>query len=179
MANRDKENQLIENMGNTLAWICMGILEGKTETFEGKPKKLDNFFWFVQEEKKKSEISTVEGTHEMIVEAKGKRAHIYESCKKIPFSQMLYIAEVKGRKSVANPNLKAYLQAGYLIIGVWMDRVLQDHYRMSKATRSEIFDIMVDWIDSYQKGYLSNAGINEMYIEDLGYDLAKGEMVAQ
>lgn len=175
MANRDADNRLIENLGNSLAWIVMGILEGKTEEFEFKTRKLNNFFYFVQDEKKNAPASE---PSILIEDAKNKRPYIYESCKKVPFSQLLRLAEIKGKNSSKNPHMKAYLQAGYCIIGVWVDNVLKNHYRMSVDSRKKIFEYINDWIDSYQKGYLSNKGINEMFIEDIGYDLEKGEKVS-
>lgn len=174
MANRDIDNKLIENLGNSLAWIVMGVLEGKTEEFEYKTKKLNNFFYFVQDEKNRNPASCPEV---LLDEAKYKRPYIYESCKKVPFSQLLVLSEIKGKNSSKNPHMKAYLQAGYCIIGVWIDSVLKEHYRMSIDSRKRIFEYINDWIDSYQKGYLSNKGINEMFIEDVGYDLARGEKV--
>lgn len=173
---RKIEDQLIENMGHSLSWICMGVLEGKTDEFGFKTQKLNNLFDFVQEEKRKWNLDQVD-TAEIIAEAKGKREHVYEACKQVPFSQLLNIAEVKGRQSSKNPLLKQYLQCGYCIIGVWLDTVLQEHYRMSLVKRKQVFSDMNNWIDSYQKGYLSNRDINQMFIEDIGYDLEKGEKV--
>lgn len=174
MGNRDIDNKLIENLGNSLAWIVMGVLEGKTEEFEFKERKLNNFFYFIQDEKKKAPANEPEV---LIEEAKHKRVYIYESCKKVPYSQLLRLAEISPKNSSRNMNMKAYLQAGYCIIGVWIDSVLKEHYRMSIDSRKRIFEMINDWIDSYQKGYLSNKGINEMFIEDVGYDLARGEKV--
>lgn len=171
---RDVESELIENMGHSLSCIVMGVLEAKTDEFEGKERKLNNFYFYVQDEKKKWHLDTKD-TSEIIDEAKGKRSHIYESCQRVPMSQLLYLA--KGRRYSANPNLKKYLQAGYCIIGVWMDTVLQEHYRMSVAARKEIFMHMNNWIDSYQKGYQSNEGVFELFREDLNYDLQKGERI--
>jgi len=171
------EDYLIENIGNSLAWICLGVLEGKTEEFEFKTRKLNNFFKFIQDEKDKGEIKSDTETALILEEAKGKRSYIYETCQKIPFSQLLKIADVGPKQSSKNINLKAYLQAGFCIVCVWTDRVLQEHYRFNKSERAQVFETMIDWIDSYQKGYLSNKGINEMFIEDIGYDMEKGEFV--
>lgn len=170
----DYENRLIEDMGHSLSFLVMGVLEAKTDEFEGRIKKLENLFFFVQEEKKL--WNATDNTHEILDQAKGSRGHIWEACQQVPFSQLLYLTGQKKMKT-ANPNMKAYLQAGYCIIGFWMDKVLQEHYRFSLEKRKQFFRYLNDWIDSYQKGYLSNDGIKQQYIEDLGYDLERGEKV--
>jgi len=170
-------NDLIENLGNSLSFIVMGVLEGKTDQFDLNLRKLCNFFDFIQEEKRQWKESERD-TDEIIADAKGKRKHIYEHCQKVSFSQLLFLARRGNTKVNVDANTKPCLQAGYLIIGVWVDKVLQEHYRLNKSQRIEIFDYINDWIDSYQRGYITDELINEMFIDDIGYDIIKGEKVS-
>lgn len=170
------EDKLIEAMGESLSYICMGVLEAKTDEFEGKLKKLSNFHEYIQEEKAKGEITTDEGVNKLIDEAKGSRSYIFEFSEKIPLSQYLYIANITPRTASRNPNIRKYLQTGFLIVCVWIDRVLKQHYKaVSKAKRIQIYADMLNWIDSYQKKYQSNKGICELYREDLNYNILDGE----
>ncbi len=171
---KDETSELIETMGHSLSFLVMGVLEAKTDEFEYKERKLQNLFNFVQEEKQKWNLEYQ--SWDIIGEAKTKRAHIYEAMQQVPFSQLLRLAEVKSNsKSSREPGLRMILQGGYCIIGVWIDTVLQEHYRFSVEKRKQFFAYLNDWIDSYQKGYLDNEGIRQQYIEDLGYDIVKGE----
>ena len=170
------ESKIIEDMGHSLSFLVLGVLEGKMDEFAFKTQKLNNFYQFVQAEKY-GWLEDKYDTHILITEAKGSRSHVYEACCKVPYSQLLRLAEVSPKKITKNPNLYACLQCGYCIVGVWTDRVLEQHYRMSKARRAEFFAILNDWIDSYWRGYLSNEGIREMFIEDIGWDLTTGEKV--
>lgn len=170
-------DNLILKIEETLTIIMMGVLEGKMDEFNEKEKKTINFYNFMQEEKLKW-INDEKSTVDLINEAKTTRVHIWESCQKIPFSQLLYIAEIKPGRSTRDVLLKKNLQAAYLIVSTWVDTVLQEHYRLPKARREFLFEHIVDWIDSYQKGYLNNELIKELFIEDLNYDIERGERIS-
>lgn len=169
----DRENEMIEQMGTWLSLICMGVLEGKTDEFDANERKLNNLYNFVQEEKQKYH-QDIKTTQSIMEEAKGKRKHVFEACQQVPFSQLLLLAVAKGKKTSRDPRMKQYLQVGYCIIGVWLDTVLQEHYRMNVEQRKQIFADMNNWIDSVQKGYLTMDMIYGQFIEDMNYDLKRG-----
>lgn len=169
-------DEYIESMGHDMAFIVMGVLATHGFQLEENYTKLCHCFDFIQEEKAKW-VNDEKDTSEIFDECKGKRNYIYEACQKVPFSQLLYISRINGKVACRNINLKAYLQAGYCIIGYWTDKVLQEHYRLNKAQRTEIFHWINEWIDSYQKGYQSNEGVRELYLELFNYDLVEGKFV--
>lgn len=171
---KDETSDIIETLGHSLSFIVMGVLEAKLDEFNCRERKLANLFEFVQEEKRKWNLDYE--TWDIIGEAKGKRKHVYEACQRIPFSQLLRLAEIRpGKgKSTDYKGIRVMLQGGFCIIGVWIDTVLQEHYRFSVEKRQQFFDYVIDWIDSYQKGYVNNEGIREQFLEDLNYDIVKG-----
>jgi len=173
----DETSELIETMGHSLSFLVMGVLEAKTDEFEMNLVKLQNVFKFIQEEKAKWNLEYE--TWDIIGEAKTKRTHVYEAMKQVPTTHLMRLAEIKRNHSTNSPGIRMILQGGYTIIGVWVDTVLQKHYRFTIEKRKQFFTYLNDWIDSYYRGYLDNAGIRQQFIEDLGYDILKGEKVGE
>lgn len=173
----DETSELIETMGHSLSFLVMGVLEAKTDEFEMNLVKLQNVFQFIQEEKAKWNLDYQ--TWDIIGEAKNKRTHVYEAMKKVPTTHLMRLAEIKPNHSTNCPGIRMILQGGYTIIGVWVDTVLQKHYRFTIEKRKQFFTYLNDWIDSYYRGYLDNAGIRQQFIEDVGYDILKGEKVGE
>lgn len=174
-----KADYYIESMGHDMAFIVMDVLATHGFQLEENYTKLCNCFNFIQEEKEKWTTDQKE-TSEIFDECKrGKRTYIYDACKEVPFSQLLYLAQINGKIKSRDVNLKAYLQAGYCIVGYWVDKVLQEHYRLNKAQRTDVFHWINERIDSYQKGFQSNEGVRELYLELFNYDLIDGKFVTE
>lgn len=171
------ENALVDTMATSMAYICMGVMEAKTDAFEKRYKKLTNFHNYLAAENAKQEAQTPEGMWALVDEAKTKRPYVYEMVKKVPMSELLFLAEIKPKTASRNPDLKRDLQIALCIICVWIDRVLKEHYRFNKNERIEVFSHIANWINSYRRKFTSNKGIIEQYVLDLNYDLEKGEFV--
>ena len=167
-------DKLLDNLGESITWIAMGVLFSKINLFENNKEEFEKFFHYVQDEENKWGCVENPDAAMLIHIAKNERRHIYDACIKVPFSQLLYLTSIKDKKSSKNPKLKKYLQTRYCMTGVWLDVVLEEKYQIPLQERIELFHHINNWIDSYQKGYLNNEMLNEMFKEDIQYDMAKG-----
>lgn len=176
---RDECNRLIERMGNSMAWITLGVIESHAIDGNGKGfesiRKISNFYDFVLEEKKNWQVE--DDTAEIVRIAKEERPYIYQGSRDITTSQYFLLAGLKQGTSTKNPNIKIYLQVGWIIIMLWTDEVLKKHYRMSVEARIDVMTWVIEWIRNHQAKLMSLESINDIFIEELGWDLATGEKV--
>lgn len=177
---RDKAcDYMIDNIGNNMAWITCGVLESHGIDSHQKdfvsPKRVCNFYKFVLEEK--SNWEGYENYLEIVNISKEQKPYIYQGCLQIPFSQLLFLAEIKPGMSSKDPHMKAYLQCAWIVIMTWADEVLKKKYGMSLEKRIDFMTWVIDWIDSNQKKLFTVESINQIFIEDFGWDLDKGVKV--
>lgn len=168
------EDIIIKNEEFALQVLSVGVLWGKSVEFYNHLRKMFNFYDFLIAESNK--LDNIR--QDVISEAKGKRSHVYEACKRVPQYQLLKLANVKQGRASANVNLILGMQTGYCIMGVYVDRVLQQHYRWSIAKRKEYFEWLNAWIDEIWSGHQTLEGVNDMFIEDAGYSIFEGKYVA-
>lgn len=176
---RDECNKLIEYMGNSMAWITLGVIESHATDGNGNDfvsvRKIANFYDFVLEQKKK--WNAEDNTAEIVRIAKEDKPYIYQGSRDITTSQYFLLAGLKNGNSTRNPNIKLYLQTGWIIIMVWTDEVLKTHYRMSTEARIDVMTWVIEWIRNNQAKLMTLESISDIFIEELGWDLATGERV--
>ena len=169
----DNVDALVENMRQSLAWISVALV---ADRYEVSLLQLKHIFEYIDEEMVKWR-NTMDGTWKILQDTKSNKKYIYDSCSRIPFSHLLYLAKIKAGKSCGDPQLKKYLQMGYILMMYWLDTVMKQHYRINLEKRKEFCQKMVDWIDTCARGFMKPEDLNNQFIEDYGYDMVKGQMV--
>lgn len=169
----DKVDELVENMRQSIAWISVALV---ADRYEVSLLQLKHIFEYIDEEMVKWR-NTMDGTWKILQDTKSNKTYIYDSCSRIPFSHLLYLAKIKPGKSCGDPQLKKYLQMGYILMMYWLDTVMKQHYRIKLEKRKEFCEKMVDWIDTCARGFMKPEDLNNQFIEDYGYDMVKGQMV--
>ena len=169
------------NIANHMAYIFSCILYDK---FNLSFKQVINFMGKIEDLKMKwqdDDNNEVTGESLLIYCIK-KKVDVVAFVKSIPMSQKLYMADIgKGRAVLgADRNIESAFIATLLITVP----VLKETYRFSNKKLEEFMQWVAYFIDSYwrkqpgcKEHYLSDAVIREIFIEEEGWDIVKGEKV--
>lgn len=120
---------------------------------------------------KKQWIEGAISTEELLRFTELKKYNVYRKMKKIPMSQKMALARTKGRFV---PGIDAYLDSAFLNVFLLMFTPLKTDYRFSNEKMDKFFDEIIDYVDSFAKGYVDDKGLIEI-IKEYGYDPVTGE----
>lgn len=174
-------NKLGNHVADHMSYIFPMILKDK---FNFGFKKITNFYNAVVALRYRLQNrDDYEITFESLqIYAHSKKIDVASWVKSIPFSQRLYMADIKnGRMPVGaekNINL-AFFETALLVIPV-----LKENYRFNNAKIEEFLEWVKYYVDSYarkqpgiKEHYLCDDDIWQLFIDEEHWDIRKGEKV--
>lgn len=176
---RERIKQFGDNLANHMAYIYTAILYDK---YGMSLRKLQNFYGRVEGLRFKALDPSEELTFKHLIEyCDVKKINARQYVNSIPFSQKIFLADVSNKQRAVIGMDKNINIAFYTTIILVMP-VLKETYKFSNKKIYEFLEYVKDYVDSYwrkQPGtnqrYLSDEILNQMFIDEVGYDLEKGE----
>lgn len=99
--------------------------------------------------------------------------------KGVPMSKKLYIASDENNKQVKLPtDVPQKTESVFILYLLFTVPVLIMSYSFKKELILSLFGFISDYIDSYQKKYVTNETIRQMFIEDENWDIVTGQPVS-
>lgn len=99
--------------------------------------------------------------------------------KDIPMSKKLYIASNENNKQTKLPvDAPQKAESVFILYLLFTVPGLIMSYSFEKESILSLFGFILDYIDSYQKKYVTNETIRQMFIEDENWDIVIGQPVS-
>lgn len=165
--------RLGDNIANHMAYIYVLILYDK---FDFTFKQIGNFYQKVINRRKLWQGDTGELTSEDMMNYCSKRGiNVMGWVKSIPMSEKLFLADMNKSKAVLGADLNiesALASTMYLTIPV-----LHETYRFSHKKIADFMDFSSQFIKSYFVRNLNDDIVRQIFIDEQGWDIVKGEAV--